>query len=326
MTKRIIYFTFGGLLVLLTLVNLVTKASHLNNWQTAYDVGFNVGLFIPAVIGGILIYFGSRIKTLASTSETIPLAEGSAVTPEQGTVSKKISTKKALVILGLVAIAIGAFIQQQRLREAREKEAGNVIKDVLTGSQSASDSRQVILVKAIYDNIKTASLSAIPHDLKLAETDLLRISSYADKAHMVQLESDLNSAITEFQIYQTNYSSIVIAALDDALKQDTSGTEWKKGFREGFLETYENPQMSKLIKNKFDTTISLYQEISELYQFLIVNFDKYDIDYANENSDQLQIYFQDQSELDKFNSFNEEIQKRSVLFQQSQQDLLNYMD
>jgi len=308
--KRSILFILGGLLILAFLGG--GQFSHLAQWHSAEDTGYNTGTLLLLLLGVLCIYLGFRTKI--DTKE--PAGEG--------VVKEVMSTKKAWTIIGVILLIVFLAVIRTNYQKKSNEQAGKVIKDALTGSQTADNPDQSALIQKFFEGIKVMVQEATPHDWKLAESNLLQVESFESKQNMQEISNDLRVASSEMKALQNDYYNNLLETLDDVLAKDNSNEEFKKGVKDGFLSSYDSPEVQKLTDNKFSETIKFYDLIDNQYEFLITNFEKYTVE--NDEKGLKQIFFTNRESLDKFNKNQAEIAGQSQVFQQSQQALLGYFD
>jgi hypothetical protein len=253
------------------------------------------------------------------TNQIEPLA------PATGVLNRaQLTPKKALALLAVVILIVGIIYYNNNHRPFTGEDAGKVINDALkdTDTAGAHNAEYVSIVKDSYAQIKTESDTVLAHDRKLAQSDILQISSFSDKKEMQTMVGDIGLAMDEMRTLETRYVDIAESAFRSNLNKSTLSEEFKNGFMTGISESIRNSEVKELRNARLVSAAELYAEIAKLYEYLIANYEHYTLGFNEAN--EIDIFFDDESRLEEFTARAGQVQALSEVFTQKDQAVVDF--
>jgi len=208
-----------------------------------------------------------------------------------------------LLVIGLsvattvVPIIIGSFSQSET-----KKEAGEIIKDILYDREITDPEIQPYsqIMIEMYEPLKIAYADLAKADTSvgnLADTDLFEMSSFADYNRMLEIKTIL-------EVYLQAQSNYFIAVDDMKANIRPIVRKYISDEKEvnDCVKAIETGQttMTEIVSEYLTTSRAFHNEIISLYEFLLVNWDSYEIDGEN-------ILFELDSQIERYDTLIERI-------------------
>ncbi len=231
--------------------------------------------------------------------------------------------KNLLSILITIGILASIFIITNIFEEKEVKqEVGQVMKDLLYDNETNSPEykKYVEVFTKIYEPIKIeyGEFKKVGESVNLS--DLLEYSSFQSLEEMNRIVEDLNLLIEAW----IEYENKVIETKERAenIIRESFDKQEAEVILSSFIEGYN---LSKAETNKYTTTGKKYiNKILSLYEFLIINYDYYYIDY-DETGEQ-NIFFYYDNDIDRYNKYMEDIYTLAIEFVATETEYYDYIN
>ena len=206
--------------------------------------------------------------------------------------------------------------------ENEKKETENILRDIIYNTETSSpeNKKYIDVIKKIYEPVKVEHkrINTVFNSMYLS--DLLEYSSFKDIERMKKIVSDLNLLIIELEKYDKKMLEIKDNARNIAMEDlgEVDGEKAYLSFEEGFSKTFVYIEKCDNAEKKY------FSNIISLYNFLIANYNDYEIDYDEYGEEN--IYFYSDYNLNKFNQYTEKNNRLYESYLLSEKEYNNYVN
>lgn len=265
---------------------------------------------------------------------TMGLISGVLWLKEKYNANNKNKAKIIFFIIVLIFCGIAGSVEDENKKKEQEKIMQDVIKeqkekmvqDVIYNSETSlpENKKYVDITKKMFESIKVErkKLEATFNNTNLS--DLLEYSSFKNVERMKEVVRELNLLMVAWG----KYDKKMLEAVDN-MQNDIRNMAIKDlGEKEGekvYLSSKKYFDKNFVVAEKYNNAgRNYFNEIISLYNFLIVNYDDYEIDYDEHGEET--IYFYSENSAYKFNQHTEEVNKlydKYVLLEKEYNDYMN---
>lgn len=229
-----------------------------------------------------------------------------------------------IVLTLTVVAALGNFRIQQR-----NSEDAKIINDALKGSNTASieNKKYVNLLQQILEYNKTENEKTYPICLKLDKSELLQYSTFKTKESLQIYIDDLNGCLREYSNFEEKYDSLMRDAankIEELMARENISEKEKQGVKKGFEESLNDKKKRNLVIKQSQALQTYYISTLKIYNFLLVNFSSYEIDY--DETGEFNIYFSDGTKENEYYGILDELDVSLTDFSEADNELNSYLN
>lgn len=224
--------------------------------------------------------------------------------------------------IAIVGIFIVVFIAGSSLATKNSnKEMGEMVKKSLSGEFDPKNKGYDRVMAEIFEYYKVANNTFFPYTTKLSNSDVLEFSSYKTKESLTSTMDNLKGSIEELHNHDSNFLKLTSGAKDIISKSNLSDKE-KQDMIIGFEKGYQGNMV--LRQNKALAQVVFYEKVLSLYEFLLANFDDYQI--KSENGGEESIYFYSDRNITRYNQIYSEVQTLAQTYVKTENALKEKLD
>jgi len=209
------------------------------------------------------------------------------------------------------------------LNQYKAKDATPILEDALYGTQQSGDTKFVGVLSDIFKGYYEATTKKFPATIALDSSNVLEFDSFETKASLQSSISLLKSSIAEL----SRADQILLEVKEEArekIRNSNLSEEDKADVLGGFNKSANNTDQSYYTTRRYQTLKQSYEEMLKLYQFLLANFNDYEIGF-DENGEE-NIFFTSDININTYNTHMANIQKASLRFVEAEAALLEFMN
>ncbi len=225
----------------------------------------------------------------------------------------------AIGVLVTLSILISTAVYS--LNQYTAKDTTPIFEDALYGTQQSGDTKLVSVLSEIFKGYREAATKKFPFTIALDSSNVLEFDSFETKVALQSSISLLKSSITELN----KASQILLEVKEEArekIRNSNLSEEDKADILVGFNKSANNTDQSYYTTRRYQTLKQSYEEMLKLYQFLLANFNDYEIGF-DENSEE-SIFFSSDTNINIYNNHMVNIQKASIRFTEAEAALLEF--
>lgn len=269
--------------------------------------------YLMYAIGGIRLLIKARKKdTEVSVSDS-------------DNVKKSFWNKHNNLISALIGVLItlGILIATvvYTVNEYRSQNVTPIIEDALYGTQQSGDSELAKVTSDVFKGYYETSTKKFPATIALDSSNVLEYDSFETRAQLQSSISLLKESVAELSRADQVFLEIKEEARE-RIRNSNLSEEDKADVLSGFNKTANNTDQSYYTIRRYQTLKQTYEEMLQLYQFLLANFDDYKIEFDDNGEEN--IYFYSDANIDIYNAHMADIRKASLRFQEAEAALLEF--
>lgn len=199
------------------------------------------------------------------------------------------------VVRGVISGAIGSFN-----KTADKQEVSNIIKDSLnnTNTSSAENTKYVNVLKQVFEYYKSEVPKLIPSVEGIESLHLLEVESYKTRANINAILITLNNIASDLNNFEQRYQ-VVIANSKNVLNSNVLTANEKAEVIKSFDDAVDDAQTKQVRFKLISSLQDLIAKEKVLYQFMLTNFNKYEVQYDPEIAGD-NVFFYSNTNVDKF--------------------------
>lgn len=243
---------------------------------------------------------------------------GGVERPESKTTKLIINGIFILLLIGLIASIFAAFYS----KPSYYKEAGKLLKDVFYGTETAGpeSEKYIKIISEIYEPIKEGYAELIENSKSIDLSDLFEYSSFQNLERMRAIVSDSNFLMENIDRY-INMINEVRGGTKEIASKYLAGEELE-AFTRGVEES--SSAMVSVSQRYVQAIKDYFNKLLAFYEFLIINFDYYEIDY-DETGEQ-NIFFVYENDVERYNKYMEEFTALAAQYTIKEEEYFKYMN
>jgi hypothetical protein len=234
-------------------------------------------------------------------------------------INKKDLITRPIFILGVfivVFIAGSSFATHNS-----NKEIGEMVNNSLNGNFDPKNKGYDRVLAEIFAYYKDSNNVFFPYTTKLSTSDVLEFSSYKTKNDLIRTMDNLKGSIEELRNHDNNFAKLTSGAKDIIFKSSLSDKE-KQDMLIGFEKGYQGNK--ELRQNKALAQAVFYEKVLSLYEFLLANFDDYQIKSTDGGEES--IYFYTDRNITRYNQIYSEVQTLAQSYVKAENALKENLD
>lgn len=271
--------------------------------------------YLMYIIGGI------RLLTKAKKKDSENIAN------ESGDTSKTFWRKHTNLLKGIISVLVtfGILVVTiaYTINEYRSQDVTPILEDALYGTQQSGDKEFVGVLSDVFKGYYEATTKKFPATIALDSSNVLEYDSFETKASLQSSISLLKASISEL----SRADQILLEVKDEArekIRNSNLSEEDKADVLGGFNKSANNTDQSYYTTRRYQTLKQTYDEMLQLYQFLLTNFNDYEISFDDNGEEN--IFFYSDVNIDTYNAHMTDIQKASLRFQEAEAALLAFVN
>lgn len=281
---------------------------------SAEAAGRNFGMFIYYAL-----YFVGGIRTLIKSVKR----DRSLESTDKISFWKKYKRSLIITLIGMGSIVILAFTINSHIQSAKRNNPDLVFKDALYGTNLSGDSKFANLMGDILREYQESTKKKFPATLSIDTSNVLEFDSYETKISLQSSISLLQASISELAKADQLLAEVKEEARNKIKNSDLSESD-KADVLSGFNNSAGDTNRAYLTKRRYETLKLSYAEILRLYQFLLLNFNDYEIGFDDNNDER--IFFTSDKNIEIYNQYLVDIQKASLKFAEAEKSLKDSTD
>ncbi len=223
-----------------------------------------------------------------------------------------------IVVLALIRIT-GSLADKNN-----SDTANDIFNDVVYGTSQSKDTNIVNATSDLFKSYKEEWSKRFPFTITLDNSNVLEFESFETKIAIKDSIDILNGSIAELGNLDNLFAELRQSATKKINSLNTLSEDDKKDILEAFYESLDNEDRIYYTKRRYETLKAFYEEILNLYKFLLLNFDDYYIDFDENNEEN--IFFYSDSNISKYNNFMIGIESKRRRFLEAENALYEYSD
>lgn len=290
---------------------------------TSPELGFELSSSSPETAGynfGVAFWYISYIATAiwvilqARKNDSL---ESSKTTEKDSKKKPKKLFRTTGFVAGTLVILIATAIWS--INTYTPTDVTPIIEDAIYGTNQSEQIEFVDLLSQIFSGYQQGQSKEFPATLALDSSNVLEFDSYETKESLKNSIDLLSQSISEL-----DRADEIIRLLKEEAREQIRDSylseEEKASMLSSFNSSANDADRTYLTQRRYKTLQQTYQEMLELYNFLLSNFSDYEIDfdeYGYEN-----IFFYSDKNINLYNTHMEEIQKASLRFVEAEEALI----
>ncbi len=230
-------------------------------------------------------------------------------------VPKRLKELFIMIAPFVLVLLVGSFYASHKQSQQLTSE----FKTALSGQSGSGQYSEVL--NQVFSYYKSQSAIEFPYSHELDNSDMLEMKSFESKDSINQISGILKNTLTELDSYDSKMNEIIQGARSIIQNSNLSQSEKDEALA-GFDKSFEDQTSQDLGSKRIVAMRNLYEKVLTLYEFMLANFDDYQIK-TNDSGNQ-QVYFYTDSNITRYNQISADVQKLSIEFQKANDEFIAY--